>query len=125
MMWNFRVLFICSSEDVSCVWQQMGAIFSNDCEHACDVTCHTGYGASSSRPPSELPSGIVTVKFVSGDSCFACGERADCSSTGSHRPFRETVASSHVYATALKIRVMINLKWGFCRKLFDENLIFM
>ncbi|KAJ4441732.1 hypothetical protein ANN_11590 [Periplaneta americana] len=33
MMWNFRVLFIRLSEDVSCVWRQTGAIFSNDCEH--------------------------------------------------------------------------------------------
>ncbi|KAJ4437597.1 hypothetical protein ANN_17742 [Periplaneta americana] len=32
-MWNFRVLFIRLSEDVSCVWRQTGAIFSNDCEH--------------------------------------------------------------------------------------------
>ncbi|KAJ4433068.1 hypothetical protein ANN_15325 [Periplaneta americana] len=34
MMWNFRVLFIHLSEDVNYVWRQMGAIFSNDCEHA-------------------------------------------------------------------------------------------
>ncbi|XP_069684411.1 uncharacterized protein [Periplaneta americana] len=33
MMWNFRVLFIRLSGDVSCVWWQTGAIFSNDCEH--------------------------------------------------------------------------------------------
>ena len=33
MVSNFKMLFTRSSDDVSCVWQQMGVIFSIDCEH--------------------------------------------------------------------------------------------
>ncbi|KAJ4428783.1 hypothetical protein ANN_25776 [Periplaneta americana] len=64
-------------------WPVIGLLFGS---RACDVTYHTGYGASSGHPPSELPSSLGTIDC-------AVASRVTCSILLTHRPFAPVLYS--------------------------------